>query len=1014
MKRLSTLLAICATAAAPAFLLAEPSRAATKSTLDSENRVPPRAVAEPAARLNQDQLELEQRSVRPGILLARGGGGGGRGGGGGGGGGGGFGGLFGGDEGGGGRGNDDGYDDQQQNYPVQQYTPPPAPAPAAPPPPPKYKPQSSASMGIRKLQANKLLPAPVTPPKSSRNALMKELDAVMVSQIDTIAEVLKAAGISDISARTLISDARKSTGAGADTELLRDLQRAFADRDATSVDDLGQTMGLPDDQLEATVLATYIGQLRKRLEDAEDPTDRRATQDVQKCVKKFEKKLRSSSRLDRAIRDGVKSKLEGILATLDARDELKNAADAAKEKETTTVEKLEWPTGEVWVMAAPSLKPGSVFYITSDMIAAGTAVPGPVTITRSTVASAFGCLAFEAAEPGMTELAGLGKPNAVTFINPASSGKNFNFQLNGYAYAVAPGTMVDFTNASDRKIETFRYALYDGQSLSMGFNLVEPNGGLLSQGYFITSWNGSTWSVNRYATVPYIRDSLRPVVAAMPGTVYLLNDTHETVSYQIGKRPYTLPAGYAQYFTNEPSWAIEFGTGANAHRFTLAPNQAFKFFEDKNGSPNLGAAAPTKLTIDNTESRALFTYTLGTETFSVDPMKSRQHSYTIPPRELNIAFDDGTGRIVSMPVKAGRSYAVGVWGALRFGLFADKESARPLLDKERTLALHRDEELVALAERLVEEGRKQRKNAAVMADAPSPDQPRVASRPVTPDEDSDEPVTKRGKGGAAQKLRLPESHILAIGVSKYHNSNFNLKYADRDATDFAKAFAKSTEGIFRNGMSEVLVNDQATKGKVEKALDELGRSANKGDLVVMFISAHGLSDDKRFYLGTHDVDPQSLISTAVKYTDIVDVVRTLRNKDCKILVLADTCNSGALGAELGKKGISDRTLFEAHKDFDSAGAGCVLLASSADGQASLERDEWQHGAFTKALLDTLASADADSDGDGLLYVNEIVSAARRRLIALTGKKQRLPVDWPSEVQDFPLFKATEATEKAAE
>jgi uncharacterized caspase-like protein len=244
-----------------------------------------------------------------------------------------------------------------------------------------------------------------------------------------------------------------------------------------------------------------------------------------------------------------------------------------------------------------------------------------------------------------------------------------------------------------------------------------------------------------------------------------------------------------------------------------------------------------------------------------------------------------------------------------------------------------------------------------------------------------------------------------VGVSKYENSEFNLKYADNDALEFADVFEKSVKGFFGSVTSQVLVNKDATKINIEKALDEITKTVDDSDLVVLFFSAHGLSDDKRFYLCTHNVDPTQLISTAVKYNDIVDAVQTLKGRDCRVLLLADTCNSGALGNALSKKSLADKSLFQAHKDYSTSGSGAILLASSVDGFSSIERDEWKHGAFTKALLDTIADTDSDVDGDGVLYLDEIVGAARRRLRKMTDNKQRLPVNWPSEIQDFPLMKA---------
>lgn len=251
---------------------------------------------------------------------------------------------------------------------------------------------------------------------------------------------------------------------------------------------------------------------------------------------------------------------------------------------------------------------------------------------------------------------------------------------------------------------------------------------------------------------------------------------------------------------------------------------------------------------------------------------------------------------------------------------------------------------------------------------------------------------KPGQGQAQDvtKQQPPTLHILAIGISKYLNSDFDLKYADRDATEFAAALAKSAKGLFAETKTKLLLNSEATRAKVEAALDALDNASQAGDVVVVFVSANGLSKGKQFYLGTHDVDPKSLISTSVSNSFVASAIRVLTDKRCKVVVITDTLNLAAPQAD---------------RIFDPADSGCIMVAPSIGGVSRIEKDEWKHGAFTKGLLDTLADPKVYSGKDGQLFVGDFVFATRRRLRELAGSKYRMPVTWPSAVNDFPIAKA---------
>src|SRR5258705_194042 len=86
---------------------------------------------------------------------------------------------------------------------------------------------------------------------------------------------------------------------------------------------------------------------------------------------------------------------------------------------------------------------------------------------------------------------------------------------------------------------------------------------------------------------------------------------------------------------------------------------------------------------------------------------------------------------------------------------------------------------------ILREARAEKSPRAVAAKS-TDDDPVVARVEPKREPDPDRPATDKPAG----KARRPSAHILAVGISKYANSDFNLKYADRDAEEFTRAFAR--------------------------------------------------------------------------------------------------------------------------------------------------------------------------------------------------------------------------------
>lgn len=243
--------------------------------------------------------------------------------------------------------------------------------------------------------------------------------------------------------------------------------------------------------------------------------------------------------------------------------------------------------------------------------------------------------------------------------------------------------------------------------------------------------------------------------------------------------------------------------------------------------------------------------------------------------------------------------------------------------------------------------------------------------------------------------RKSDVYVLAVGVSGYQNAGANLsnlKYADRDARQFAEAVRQHTDGRLYNTVeTSVLTNEQATRDGILDGLEWLADNVQQGDVVMFFCSGHGFLDDREnFYLGSFEANPQRLRSSAVSWRE---VVRTLHEDlpACRRLVFLDACHADGIAAG------AQNPL----QELAAPELGTVFYASCTLQQQSFENDDWQHGAFTRAILDLLGDRAADvspQTGDGLVSTVEMALGVTDRVSAMTGDRQNPVVYSPPRLE----------------
>jgi hypothetical protein len=268
-------------------------------------------------------------------------------------------------------------------------------------------------------------------------------------------------------------------------------------------------------------------------------------------------------------------------------------------------------------------------------------------------------------------------------------------------------------------------------------------------------------------------------------------------------------------------------------------------------------------------------------------------------------------------------------------------------------------------------------------------------------------VQLKWAGAAATRgddLLKPKLYGFLVGISAYKDSVINLKYAAKDARDFADALRTQQGGLYREVELKILTDAEATTGEIKRGLTWLERSVTSRDVGLVFFAGHGVTDTKnRYYFLTSDSDYKAPEDTALEGVILKERTRSIAGK---VLVFLDTCHAGQ-AMVTATRGASDINAMVS--ELSSTENGVVTYASSTGRQLSQENDSWHNGAFTKALIEGLPAAGrtgkADVTNKGFITTAALDLWLAERVKELTGGAQSPVMSRPQTIPDFPLFAA---------
>ena len=221
---------------------------------------------------------------------------------------------------------------------------------------------------------------------------------------------------------------------------------------------------------------------------------------------------------------------------------------------------------------------------------------------------------------------------------------------------------------------------------------------------------------------------------------------------------------------------------------------------------------------------------------------------------------------------------------------------------------------------------------------------------------------------------MPKKIALLIGVSQYGEGIPPLSSALNDV----EAMQRVLQNPGLGGFDQVECLPNPTDSEMRKAIQKLFKQAVKEDLVLLFFSGHGITnDDGHLYLTTRITAKNDFEATAVDANFIQGQSNNCYAKR-QVLIL-DACYSGAIAQGWRTKSVG----VDLKKQLGAEGR--VVLTSSSATQTSFEQEGLPLSLYTQYLVEGIETGAADTDNDGNIHVQELHAYAKAKVQAVKPK-----------------------------
>lgn len=248
-------------------------------------------------------------------------------------------------------------------------------------------------------------------------------------------------------------------------------------------------------------------------------------------------------------------------------------------------------------------------------------------------------------------------------------------------------------------------------------------------------------------------------------------------------------------------------------------------------------------------------------------------------------------------------------------------------------------------------------------------------------------VAVRGDTGAVERrtvrvvrretaVKRPVLYYFGVGIADYAHPSLRLRYTVKDVEDLALVLKHQEGRAFSAVRTRLLTDAAADRAAIVDAAGPFLEGVRQDDVVVLFLSGHGMHDATGSYFLAHDTNPERLRTTAVPWIFFEELLAGVKGRT---LLLADASLSGDEFQNAPATGGTDTFLHELSNKV-------AVWAAAGPGGASLEDPTWGHGAFAKALIDGLNGGAAN--WKGVVTLKDLHDYVRAKVAEMTDDTQR--------------------------
>ncbi|MDP9225520.1 MAG: caspase family protein [Actinomycetota bacterium] len=215
---------------------------------------------------------------------------------------------------------------------------------------------------------------------------------------------------------------------------------------------------------------------------------------------------------------------------------------------------------------------------------------------------------------------------------------------------------------------------------------------------------------------------------------------------------------------------------------------------------------------------------------------------------------------------------------------------------------------------------------------------------------------------------------IALIVANDEYEHEGLRRLSAPAAD-AEALARVLGDSQIGGFAVRVVHNEPSH-RISTHIEDLFAERRPDDVLLLHFSGHGLkSESGELFFAAPNTRPNRLGSTAVSADFVQRCMRECRSRS--VVLLLDCCYGGAFGRGVTVRASGDANVLDSFSGKPGGGRGRAVITASSAMEYAFEGDELAEdqaqrpSVFTSAVVDGLASGDADRDEDGWVSLNEL-------------------------------------------